>query len=77
MFNDSLANQLKNAVNSGQVKVVYPKGYQKWKKKFDYWMKITNNVTQTLNILYGPSGSVDNYKGSLYNNSNFKAPGIQ
>jgi hypothetical protein len=75
MFNSSLQDQLKNAVKSGQVKVVYPKGYQKWKKKFDYWMKITGSVSQTLNILYGPNGSVDDYKGSIYNNSNFKAQG--
>ena len=71
MFNNQLQQQLQNAIKKGKIKVKYPKNYKEWKTKFDYWCNITKNSKQALEIMYGPDGGVKNYKGSLYNNSNF------
>ena len=72
MFNSELSDQLKDLKDTGILKVKYPPGYQKWKAKFDYWFNITKDVQQTLDIIYGPGGGVNNYKGSLYRNANLK-----
>jgi len=69
--NHTLRDQLKAGLNSGKLKVKYPDGYKRWKEKFDYFYKTTNgNLQQTLDIMYGPGGGVNNYKGSIYRNSN-------
>jgi hypothetical protein len=70
MFNNELAKQLKSAVESGKLKPKYFDGYQQWKQKFDYFFNKTNNVHETLNVMYGPGGGVGDYKGSIYHNSN-------
>ena len=75
--NHQLRDALTKALNDKKIKVTYPKGYKKWKEKFDYFYNITKSVDQTLKIIYGPDGSADNYKGSLYNNSNFNIKGIK
>ena len=77
MMNDSLKNQLSKAIREKKIKIKYPKDYKKWKEKFDYFYGVTKDVQQTLDIIYGPGGSADNYKGSLYNNSNFNIKHIQ
>jgi len=70
MFNNDLAKQLQRAITEGKIKPKYFDGYQQWKQKFDYFYEKTHDVTQTLNIMYGPGGSVNDYKGSIYVNSN-------
>jgi len=72
MLNNLLAAQLQKALDEKKIKVVYPDGYRAWKQKFDYWYNITHSVSQTLDIIYGPGGSVGDYKGSIYQNSKFK-----
>lgn len=76
MFNTGLQDQLKDLKEAGLLKVKYPAGYQKWKTKFDYWFDITKDVQQTLDIIYGHGGSVTNYRGSLYRNSNLDMNGL-
>lgn len=71
-INNTLAIQLAEALKQKKIQVKYPDGYKAWKQKFDYWYKVTGDLRQTLDIMYGPNGGVDNYKGSLYTNSNFK-----
>lgn len=75
-MNNSLKEQLKKAIEDNKLKVKYPKGYKEWKTKFNYFYGITKSVEQALKIMYGPDGSADNYKGSLYNNSNFNVKHI-
>ena len=75
-MHSSLGDQLKKAVKGGKIKVRYPDGYKKWKTKFDHFYKLTGNVKQTLDIIYGPNGGVSNYKGSLYRNANFDASSL-
>ena len=70
MFNPTLAEQLE--ILKPYVK--HPKGYKKWKAKFDYWFKITKDVQQTLDIMYGPGGGVNHYKGSICCNAKIKMP---
>jgi len=72
--NTQLADQLKELTEAGILKVKYPTGYKKWKAKFDYWFGITNDLSQTFDIIYGPGGGVKNYRGSLYRNANIKLP---
>ena len=67
---------LQELKQAGILKVKYPTGYKKWKAKFDYWYNVTKDVNQTLTIIYGPEGSVRNYKGSLYCNANLKMNSI-
>jgi len=69
--NTQLKDALAEAIAKKQLKLAHPKGYEEWKKKFDYFYGITNSVEQTLNIIYGTDGGSKDYKGSLYNNSNF------
>lgn len=71
-INNSLGEQLSKALKQNKIKVKYPEGYKAWKQKFDYWYKVTGDLRQTLDIMYGPNGGVDNYKGSIYTNANFK-----
>ena len=73
MFNSALQDQLNQLKAQGQLKVKYPAGYQKWKKKFDYWYSITKDVHQTLEIIYGHGGTADHSTGSIYRNSTLKA----
>ena len=75
MANLTFKEQLKVLKDGGKLKLRYPDGYKSWKKKFDYWYRTTNkDLNQTLDIMYGPGGGVNNYKGSLYKNSNFRVP---
>jgi len=76
-MNDSLKDQLQKALKEGKLKVKYPKGHKQWRTKFDYFYNITKSVEYTLKIMYGPEGSATNYKGSLYNNSNFNIKSIK
>lgn len=76
-INTDLRDQLKNAIRDKKIIIKYPAHYKKWKKKFDYWFNITHDVKQTLEILYGPDGSADNYKGSIYTNANFDIKAIE
>lgn len=69
MINTSLRDQLIKATNSKKIKVKHFDGEKKWKKKFNHFFKLTKDVKQTLDIMYGPNGGVNNYKGSLYRNS--------
>lgn len=73
-INNSLRDQLRAALKTGKVKVKYPEGYKQWKQKFDYFYGVTKDVNHTLDAIYGPNGSVDNYKGSVVANSDFKVP---
>ena len=70
MFNTLLKDQLTNAINNGKLTPKHFDGYTAWKDKFDYFYNITHDVKKTLDIIYGPNGGVNNYKGSLYRNSN-------
>ena len=72
MINTQLKDQLEIAISSGKFKPVYFNGYKIWKEKFDYFFNITKDVNQTLDILYGPNGGIDDYKGSIYRNSNLQ-----
>jgi hypothetical protein len=76
MFNTLLQDQLSNAINTGKLKPKHFDGYTAWKKKFDHFYEITHDVKQTLDILYGPNGGVNNYRGSLYRNSNLSTDKI-
>jgi len=71
IFNDQLQIELQKAIATKKLTPKYPKKYKQWKEKFDYWYNKTKDVRQALKIMYGPNGSVINYQGSLYNNSNF------
>ena len=74
MFNTQFAEQLDILKKYSTSKIKYPKGYKQWKAKFDYWFNITKDVQQTLDIIYGHGGSVNNYRGSLYRNTNVRIP---
>ncbi len=75
MNNTELRDQLGKLLKDGKLKMKYPDGYKKWKKKFDYIYKVTNgDLNQTFDIMYGPGGGVKDYKGSLYRNTEFKVP---
>src|SRR5258706_8510449 len=76
MINTQLRDQLQTALKAKQIEVKYPDGYKQWKEKFDYFFGITKDVKQTLDCLYGPNGGVDNYKGSIYVNSNLNVAEI-
>jgi len=71
MFNNSLRDQLRKAIQDKKIVIKHFKGESLWRKKFNHWHKITKNVKQTLDIMYGPSGTTKDYRGSLYNNSNY------
>jgi len=71
IFNNQLQVELQKAIATKKLTLKYPKKYKRWKEKFDYWHNKTKDVRQALKIMYGPNGSVTNYQGSLYNNSNF------
>lgn len=75
--NTQLRDQLKIAMEKKQIKLKYPAHYKKWKKKFDYWFNLTHDLNQTLDIMYGPGGSADNYRGSIYTNSNLDIRAIE
>lgn len=72
IFNTQLQEQLKKGIAEGKLKINYPDGYKVWKEKFDYWYSKTQDVHQVLNIMYGPGGGVNDYKGSIYTNSNLE-----
>ena len=75
MNNPILRDKLREALKNNKHKIKYPDGYKKWKEKFDYWFKTTKgDLKQTLDIMYGPGGGVNNYRGSLYKNTDFKIP---
>jgi hypothetical protein len=74
MINPSLQDQLKELKGAGVLKVKHPVGYKKWKAKFDYWFSITKDVQQAFNIMYGPGGGVNHYRGGLLCNSGVKIP---
>ncbi|TDI97014.1 MAG: hypothetical protein E2O29_01910 [Deltaproteobacteria bacterium] len=76
-FNTQLHDQLRIAIEEKLIKLRYPAHYKKWKKKFDYWFNLTKDLNQTLDIMYGPGGSADNYKGSIYRNSNLDIKAIE
>ena len=75
--NTQLHDQLRIAMEEKQIKLKYPAHYKKWKKKFDYWFNLTHDLNQTLDIMYGPGGSADDYKGSIYTNSNLDIKAIE
>jgi hypothetical protein len=76
MFNTSLRDQLKIVMDSGELKVTHHDGHKAWKAKFEYWHNVTHDTTKALDAIYGPNGGVNNYKGSIYCNSNLKAADI-
>ncbi len=75
MNNPALKDALQKSIKDGKLTVKYPDGYKKWKKKFDYWYKTTKgDLNQTLDIMYGAGGGVNNDRGSIYKNTGFKIP---
>jgi hypothetical protein len=76
MFNTQLQDQLTGAISKGKLNPKHFDGYVAWKTKFDYFYNITHDLEKTLDILYGPKGGVNDYKGSLYRNSNLSTDNI-
>lgn len=73
MFNTVLKDQLKSAIKNKKIRLKHFDGEELWRKKFDHFYKLTGgNLDRTLDIMYGPDGGVNNYKGSIYRNSRIR-----